>query len=325
MRAVIPVAGFGKRLKPHTFSIPKVLINVGDKPILGHILKELIDEGITKATFIIGYLGEKIIEYVGNEFPEIEAEFVEQKEMLGLGHAIYTAVPTFDDEEIFIILGDTIFDVELKNVLNQKKTSLGVKTVDDPSRFGVAVLKNGKIEKLIEKPKTPISKLALVGLYYITNSKLLANCLAELIEREIKTNDEFQLTDALQLMIDKGETITTFPVDGWYDCGKAETLLSTNRFLLSKNGTKRKIDNVIIIPPVFVAENAEVSNCVLGPYATVGDKCKIYDSIIKNSIINSGATIHKSLLENSIIGNDAVVKGNFKKLNAGDSSEIEFF
>lgn len=325
MRAVIPVAGFGKRLKPHTFSIPKVLINVGDKPILGHILKELIDEGITKATFIIGYLGEKIIEYVGNEFPEIKAEFVEQKEMLGLGHAIYTAVPTFDDEEVLIILGDTIFDVELKNVLNQKKTSLGVKTVDDPSRFGVAVLKNGRIEKLIEKPKTPISKLALVGLYYIANSKLLASCLTELIEREIKTNDEFQLTDALQLMIDKGETITTFPVDGWYDCGKAETLLSTNRFLLSKNGTKKKFDNVIIIPPVFVAENAEVSNCVLGPYTTVGDKCEIYDSIIKNSIINSGAIIHKSLLENSIIGNDAVVKGNFKKLNAGDSSEIEFF
>ncbi len=325
MRAVIPVAGFGKRLKPHTFSIPKVLINVGDKPILGHILKGLIDEGITKATFIIGYLGEKIIEYVGNEFPEIEAEFVEQKEMLGLGHAIYTAVPTFNDEEIFIILGDTIFDVELKNVLNQKKTSLGVKTVDDPSRFGVAVLKNGKIERLIEKPKTPISKLALVGLYYIANSKLLASCLTELIEREIKTNDEFQLTDALQLMIDKGETITTFLVDGWYDCGKAETLLSTNRFLLSKNGTKRKFDNVIIIPPVFVAESAKVSNCVLGPYTTVSDKCEIYDSIIKNSIINSGALIHKSLLENSIIGNNAVVKGNFKKLNAGDSSEIEFF
>ncbi|MFA8342509.1 MAG: sugar phosphate nucleotidyltransferase [Rhodothermaceae bacterium] len=325
MRAVIPVAGFGKRLKPHTYSWPKVLLNVGGKPILGHILDKLLEENIHKATFIIGHLGEKIKEYVEKEYPSISADFVEQKEMLGLGHAIYTAIPTFDDEEIFIILGDTVFDVDITNVFKSKTTSLGVKTVEDPSRFGVAVMDNGKILKLVEKPKTPISKLALVGLYYISNAKLLADCLEELVQKEIRTNNEFQLTDALQIMIERGENITTFPVEGWYDCGKPETLLSTNKFLLSKNNKDTNINNVIINPPVFISDNADVKNCVIGPYTTIAENCKIENSIIVNSIISAESSVEKTMLENSIIGNGTVVKGNYKRLNAGDSSEIELF
>lgn len=325
MRAVIPVAGFGKRLKPHTYSWPKVLLNVGGKPILGHILDKLLEERIKKATFIIGHLGEKIKEYVEKEYPSIKADFVEQKEMLGLGHAIYTAIPTFDDNEIFIILGDTVFDVDITDVFKMKKTSLGVKTVEDPSRFGVAVIENGNISKLVEKPKTPISKLALVGLYYISNAKLLADCLDELVKNNIKTNNEFQLTDALQIMIEKGEKITTFPVEGWYDCGKPETLLSTNKFLLSKNNQKPKFNNVIINPPVYISDNAVVKNSVIGPYTTIAEDCKIEDSIIVNSIISADSTVNKTMLENSIIGNGTSVKGNYKRLNAGDSSEIELF
>ncbi len=324
MRAIIPVAGFGTRLKPHTYSLPKVLLNVGDKPILGHILQKLTEENIRKATFITGYLGEKIVDYVNKEFPEIEADFVKQEEMLGLGHAIYTAVPTFDDDELFIILGDTVFDVDLKNVFNQDSSSLGVKEVEDPSRFGVAVMENGAISKLVEKPSTHVSKLALVGLYYIKNPALLKEALNELIEKEIKTKGEYQLTDALQLMIDKGEKITTFNVEGWYDCGKAETLLSTNKFILEKNNFTFQSDNVVVIPPVYVAESATVENSVIGPNVTVSEDAVVKESIIKNSIINPGAYVEKSMLENSIIGNNALIKGTYKKLNTGDSSEIEF-
>ncbi len=325
MRAIIPVAGFGTRLKPHTFSIPKVLLNVGGKPILGHILKQLVETKIYNATFIVGYMGDKIKDYVDKEFPEIKADYVEQKDMLGLGHAIYTAIPTFDDDELFIILGDTVFDVNLDGVFSSKITSLGVKEVDDPRRFGVALKDNGKITKLIEKPKTPVSKLALVGLYYISNSKLLTECLNELIEKDIRTNNELQLTDALQLMIDKGEYITTFPVEGWYDCGKPETLLSTNQFLLDKYGTNKKLNNAFILDPVFIGENCTIENSIIGPYTTIGDNVTIVDSIIKNSIISENATVKRSMLENTLIGNNAVVKGNFKRLNAGDSSEIEFY
>lgn len=324
MRAVIPAAGFGTRLKPHTYSLPKVLLNVGSKPILGHIIDKLLQENISKATFVIGYLGEKIIEYVRKHYPELQADFVEQKEMLGLGHAIYLTTPTFDDDEIFIILGDTIFDVQLKDVFKQKRTSLGVKEVEDPSRFGVAVCENGRIVKLVEKPKELISKLALVGLYYVRNSKLLHDCLQELIQKNIRTKNEYQLTDAFQLMIDKGEAITTFPVEGWYDCGKPETLLSTNKYLLLKSGTNRIPEGVVINHPVYISEKATVKNSVIGPFTTIASNAVVSNSIIVNSIISPGAIVDKVLLESSIIGSDAVIKGNYNRLNTGDSSEIEY-
>ncbi len=325
MRAIIPAAGFGTRLKPHTFSLPKVLLNVGGKPILGHIIDKLISEKITRATFVVGYLGEKIVEYVHNEYPELEASFVTQEIALGLGHAIQMAVPTFDDEEIFIILGDTIFDVDIHSVFEKKISSLGVKTVDDPSRFGVAVCENNKIVKLIEKPQEPISKLALVGLYYIKNSKLLVESLNELFDKEIKTRGEYQLTDALQLMIEKGETFTTFPVEGWYDCGKSETLLSTNKYILQTKGTNRNIKGCTIIDPVYISDSATVVESVIGPFTTISEHCVVKESIIKNSILSPSSLVERSMLDNSIIGMNAIVKGNYKKLNAGDSSEIEFY
>ncbi|MFC2134243.1 sugar phosphate nucleotidyltransferase [Bacteroidota bacterium] len=324
MQAIIPVAGFGKRLKPHTFSTPKVLLNVGGKPIIAHIIDKLIEEKINKATFVIGYLGEKIIQYVNESYPELEASFVEQKELLGLGHAIFEAMPTINDKEVFIVLGDTVFDVDLKNVFDSNNSSLGVKLVDDPRRFGVAVTKDDKVVELIEKPKTPVSKLALVGLYYIKNAELLSTCLKELIDKNIRKNDEYQLTDALQIMIQKGEKFTTFPVEGWYDCGKPETLLSTNRFLLTKFSSEYAKDNVIINPPVFIAESAKLNNCVVGPNTTIADNCVVEDSIIKNSIINSNAVIERSVMENSIIGSNGVVRGNFNQFNIGDSAEINF-
>ncbi|MGE5499494.1 MAG: sugar phosphate nucleotidyltransferase [Syntrophothermus sp.] len=325
MRAIIPVAGIGSRLKPHTYSVPKVLLNVGGKPIIGHIVEKLLSEDIRKATFVIGHLGEMIRDYITYAYPELHADFVEQKEMHGLGHAIYTAIPTFDEKEIFIILGDTIFDVNLKEVFKNKQTALGVKTVEDPSRFGVAVLNNGKIERLIEKPKEPISKLALTGLYYIADSASLISSLNELVEKDIRTKGELQLTDALQIMIDRGEEITTFPVEGWYDCGKPETLLSTNEYILKKEATYVDIKSVVINHPVYIASTAEIENAVIGPNATISEGCIIKDSIVRNSIIGIGAKVEKAMLDHSIVGNSAVIKGNFKRLNAGDSSEIEFY
>jgi len=325
MRAIIPVAGIGSRLKPHTFSTPKVLLNVGGKPIIAHILDKLLEEGINKATFVIGYLGDVIKDYVEKTYPTMKSSFIEQKSMEGLGHAIYTAIPTFDDDENFIILGDTIFDVDLKGVFKNKISSLGVKEVEDPRRFGVAVLKDGYVEKLVEKPQTPVSNLALVGLYYVSHKKALINCLNELVEKDIRTKGELQLTDALQIMIDKGEKVTTFPVEGWYDCGKPETLLSTNRFLLNKRSYSRKLDKVVINEPVFIADDAEISNSVIGPYTTIASGCKIKECIIRNSIVDSDAQVEKALLDNSIIGRNVLVRGTYKRLNSGDSSEIDFY
>lgn len=326
MRAIIPVAGVGSRLKPHTHTVPKVLLNVGGKPMLGHILDKLIASGIDKATFIYGYLGDMVMKYVQTHYPALKADFVEQASLEGLGHAIYLAAPTFDDDELFIILGDTVFDVDLEAVFSRKCSSLGVKTVEDPSRFGVALLHpDNKIKQLIEKPKEPVSNLALVGLYYIKNPPLLAECLNKLVKEDIRTRGEYQLTDALQMMIDKGEPMTVFLVDGWYDCGKPETLLATNQYLLTTGNNHYEIPGVVVMSPVFVAKSAVLTNCVIGPYTTIGENVKLSDSIIRNSIIGDNAEIEKTMLENSIIGNNSVIKGAFKRLNSGDSTEIEFY
>ncbi len=325
MRAVIPVAGIGTRLKPHTYTTPKVLLNVGGKPMLGHILDKLLEEKVHKATFVIGHLGNQIKDYVESEYPSIKADFIEQKKMEGLGHAIYTAIPTFDDKEIFIILGDTVFDVYLKDVFKNKQSALGVKKVDDPARFGVAVLENGFIKKLVEKPTTPISNLALVGLYYIANSDVLIKSLNKLVEKDIRTKGELQLTDALQMMLDDGEKMKTFDVDGWYDCGKPETLLSTNKFLLDKKSSSRKFENAVIISPSYIADDAKIDNSVIGPYATIDKGCIIKESVIKNSIVGANSQVSKAMLSGSIIGNNTVVKGAFKRLNIGDSTEIDFY
>ncbi|MDR3666178.1 MAG: sugar phosphate nucleotidyltransferase [Ignavibacteriaceae bacterium] len=325
MRAIIPVAGIGSRLKPHTYSTPKVLLNVGGKPILGHILDKLSDENINKATFIIGHLGEMIKEYVLKEYPGLESTFIEQESMEGLGHAIYTAIPTIDEKEIFIILGDTVFDVDLKSVFKNKISSLGVKQVDDPKRFGVAVMQNGFIKTLIEKPQTPVSNLALVGLYYIANSDILIKSLSELVKKDMRTKGELQLTDALQIMIDMGEKITTFPVEGWYDCGKPETLLSTNKYLLDLKSVSKHFDNVVINHPVFIADDVQIENSVIGPYTTIDKGVKISECIIRNSIIGSKAVVTKFMLEDSLIGNNSVIIGSLHKLNSGDSSELDFY
>jgi glucose-1-phosphate thymidylyltransferase len=324
MRAIIPVAGIGSRLRPHTYSVPKVLLNVAGKPILGHILDKLIDAGITEATIVVGYLGEMIQEYVGSAYQALHVDYVEQEEALGLGHAIYLSRRTIGADPLLIILGDTIFDVDLRPVLSGTSSSLGVKSVDDPRRFGVAELENGVIRRLVEKPEKPTSNLAVVGLYYIKNASLLVECLNEIVDRKMITKGEYQLTDALQRMIEKGERMTTFPVEGWYDCGKPESLIATNRALLEKHSTSRPIDGVVVIEPVYIAADAVLENCVVGPNTTVSAGALVSDAIVRNSIIGENAQVRKALLNNSIVGPGAVVRGSYRRVNVGDSSEIDF-
>lgn len=324
MRAIVPVAGVGSRLRPHTFTLPKVLLNVAGKPILGHILDKIIGEGIHEGTIVVGHMSDMIKEYVSQVYPSFRADYVEQDERLGLGHAIYLSRDSMNDDPVLIILGDTIFDVDLGPVLRQPFSSLGVKMVDDPRRFGVAETQDGSIVRLVEKPERPVSNLAVVGLYYIRNPRLLVSCLNDLVEKDIRTKGEYQLTDALQMMIDRGEVMKTFPVEGWYDCGKPETLLSTNRALLEKKSTSRKVEGVVVIDPVYISPSAKLVNCVIGPYTSIGEEASISDSIVRNSIIGEDANVHKVLLDNSIVGSGAVVRGNYKRVNVGDSSEIDF-
>ena len=322
MRAIIPVAGVGTRLRPHTYTLPKVLLNVAGKPILGHILDKLLEEGITSATIIVGYMGDLVEEYVRSNY-SFDVESVQQPVREGLGHSIYLAEESLGDEPLLIVLGDTIFEVDLRPVLASEYSSLGVREVEDPRRFGVVEMEGEFGSRLIEKPNVPPTNLAIAGLYYIKHPRLLAECLTELVEQDRRTRGEYQLTDALQLMIERGETFTTFLVERWFDCGKLETMLETNRHLLDRRSSGREIAGVIINPPVHIAPTAEISNSVIGPYATVADGAVVRDAIVTDSIVGSGARVERALLRESVVGNEAVVRGTFQRLSVGASSEID--
>ncbi len=325
MRAIIPVAGVGSRLRPHTYTVPKVLLNVAGKPIIGHIMDKIIAEGFDSATIVVGYLGDLIKEYILANY-SIKVDFVEQEERLGLGHAIYLSRHTISKDPVLIILGDTVFDVNLGEMIKSEYSTIGVKEVADPRRFGVAETESGFVSRLIEKPENPTSNLALVGLYYIKHPDILLDCLKEMMKRDIRTKNEYQLTDGLQLMIERGEKLKTFAIEGWYDCGKPETLLETNRHLLHTTATVNGIDeSVVVIPPVFISPKASVKRSVIGPFATIAAGAIVEDSIIRNSIISEDAKAISTLLENSIIGTNAIVKGGFKRINIGDSSELEYY
>ena len=324
MKAIIPVAGVGSRLRPHTYSQPKVLLNVAGKPIIGHIMDKLIESGIDEAVIIVGYLGEMIEEYLKTTY-SIKLTFVTQAEQLGLAHAVHMCKShVIDNEPLFIILGDTIFDVDLKPVLGNTISTLGVKEVEDPRRFGVAVTESDhRIVRLVEKPDQPVSNLAIVGLYFLQNAGSLFKSIDHIIDNDIRTKGEFQLTDALQHMIDLGEPFSTFPVHGWYDCGKPETLLSTNEVLLEQNHQEISLPGCIINPPVFIANSATVTNSIIGPNATIAEHAVVKDALVKNSIIGRKSQVSEIMLDHSIVGNNAVVSAMGHELNIGDFSEIK--
>jgi glucose-1-phosphate thymidylyltransferase len=199
-----------------------------------------------------------------------------------------------------------------------------VKSVRDPHRFGIVEIQNGFVSRLIEKPDYPPTDLAIVGINYFKNGKLLMDCLQYIIKKDIKTKGEYQITDAFQEMINRGEKIRTFLVDGWYDCGKLETLLQTNRFLLDNNSRKHNVPGSIIIPPVFIAPSSIIENSVVGPYVSVAEGSVISNAIVKDTIINRNAVVKNILLQESLIGDKASVNGMMHKLNVGDSSEVDF-
>ncbi len=322
MKAIIPAAGIGTRLKPHTHTAPKALLHVAGKPILGHIIDELIAYDIRDIVFIVGFLGEKIIEYVEKNY-NIKASFIEQKELNGLGWAIHLAKDHLTDEPVLIVLGDTIIDLDLEEVINSDYNAIGTRIVDDPRRFGIAEVENGFVTRLVEKPESSASNLALVGVYLIKSTDIFKECLDELIDKNITTRGEYQLTDALSLMLERKSKITAFNVDGWYDCGKKETLLETNKYLLSQIKTVNDYPDVIVIPPVYISPSARIINSIIGPYVSVADDAFIESSIIKDSIISSSAEVRHCLLESSLVGNNSCYIGHYHKLNLGDSSEIE--
>ena len=323
MKAVIPVAGIGKRLRPHTFTIPKALLNVAGKPILGHIVDSLIGMGVTEIIPIIGYKGDLIREYLDNAY-DIPITYVAQEEQKGIAHAVSLTREYADNSELIIILGDTIIKTDFNKIPSAGDFVLGVREVEDPGRFGICEVEEGIITNIVEKPDEPKSNLALIGLYYFKDSGPLFDACASIIERDITTKGEYQITDALQLMIKNGTRFTPYHIDGWFDCGKVETLLETNRTLLDGMEPNDGREGSIIIQPCFIAKNSIVENSIIGPYVTIAEKSEIRHCIIENSILNEGCILENVILRESVVGAYAEVTGRASSLNVSDHSEIDY-
>lgn len=333
MKAIIPVAGAGTKLRPLTYTQPKALIPIAGKTILSVIVDQLQEAGITEFVFVIGYLGEKIQRYVAKTYPNLKYTLVNQSDRKGLGHAIWlTRECVKDDEEVMIVLGDTICDYNVKEILNSPGSQIGVRKVDDPRSFGVAELdEKDKVLKVVEKPLIPKSNMAMVGIYYIRETKAMYDALEKhLGSRMDEEEGEYHLTNALEHMIEQGINFKAFRVNNWFDCGKKETLLSTNAILLKqmseiKNEKQEPYhsDTNVIIPPVSIAEGCRISNSIIGPNVTIGEFTTIQASIIKDTIIGSYAELEEVVLHSSIIGSDAFVRGLSQSLNIGDNTEID--
>jgi glucose-1-phosphate thymidylyltransferase len=333
MKAIIPVAGIGTRLQPLTNKVPKVLLNVAGKTMLFHLIDELIASGrIDKIILIIGYLGSQIKDAVNNAYgqnPKISFEFVEQKGMLGLGHAIYHAKDFVSNEPVLVVLGDTIFEFDLEKMLSSEHSALGVKEVEDIRRWGIVESEKGFITRMIEKPSGPEitkSKSAIAGIYLIKDGQKLFDAVRHLMANDIKTKDEYQVTDAMQKMIDDGEKFVPFEIN-WFDCGKPETLLSANAYLLERDHSSVKQEiaiDTIIIPPVFIGNNCIIQNSTIGPYTTLADGSSVINSTVKNSIIYEHAKVEDAELDEVILGHGENIKGVHNKIIQADGTELGF-
>lgn len=317
MKAIIPVAGIGTRLQPITNSVPKVLVNVAGKPMLFHLIDEIVRNGkIDTVVLVIGYLGDMIKDAVTGSYGNspVKFEYVEQKEMLGLGHAVYHGAEFIGEEPVIIILGDTIFEFDLDSFISNEYSAIGYKDVEDVSRFGIVESKNGFITRLIEKPAPGVteSKSAIAGLYFIKNGARLFRAIEHLMDNNIRTKNEYQLTDALMKMVEEGEKMIPFEIQNWFDCGKPETLLNTNTYILNRDHLEENEHEFVdtkLRQPVFIGNNCRIENSVIGPNVTIADGVKVVSSKIVNSLICEDSEVLNADLENVILGNSDSIEG----------------
>ncbi|MDF2380180.1 NTP transferase domain-containing protein [Nostoc ellipsosporum NOK] len=327
MKAIIPVAGAGTKLRPHSYTQPKALIPLAGKTVLSIIIEQLREAGIQEFIFIVGYLGDKIFDYVQAKHPDIQAHYVHQPDRQGVGHAIRLARNLVNGDEIFVVLGDTICEYDVQAVVNHPHSMIGVRKVDDPRDFGVAEIdESGSIEHVVEKPHIPKSNMAMVGIYKIRESTQMFECIENNILQGLRSHGEFSLTDALDCMIRTGVRFDSFKVDSWFDCGRKETMLESNAILLKKFNADQQdyqFENTVIIKPVSIGEGCTIRNSIIGPNVTIGENTKLDYSIVKNSIVGSYSNLYDIVLEESIIGSDTALRGESRTLNIGDNTSID--
>ncbi len=334
MKVIIPTAGSGTRLRPHTFTSPKTLIHVAGRPILDYILEPLAEiPDLSELIFIVGDSGEQIREYVETDY-NLPTTYLWQNEQKGLGHAISLAKECDNGEPLLILLGDKIFEGGYQKFVQNPYTIIGVKMVESPQveaqrkyrligGVGIVETDGEFITRLIEKPQNPPTNLVIEGIYYIQNSELLFHCLDEIIERDIRTHDEYQLTDGLQLMVEYGEQMKVEFIDSLH-CGTPDQLLDANQSILEKRAPQiYRCPNSVVIPPVFIGEGTVIEGAIIGPYASIGARTRVVNAIIKDAIIHPNAEVQDILIHRSVISSDARVYGSFHQFNIGSSTQID--
>lgn len=320
------MAGMGKRMRPHTLTIPKPLIKIAGKPIVQLLIEEIgqsLNEKITDIAFVIGDFGEEVEENLKKIAIEKGAkpEIFHQHEALGTGHAIYCA-EKFLKGNVIVAFADTLFKANI-NIDKKSDCIIWVKDVKDPSQFGVVRLnKNKEIVGFVEKPTEFISNLAIVGIYYFKEGEKLKAEIQNIIDNNIKVSNEYQLTTALENLVIKGSLMKPCKIDIWLDCGNKNATVNTNKEILKLNKIKssknRKITNSVIIEPSFLGKNVEIENSIIGPYVSVGSNSQIKNSIVSNSIIQSNTIIEFENLKESMIGNNSSIIGKSTEYNIGD-------
>ena len=335
LKIVIPMAGWGTRMRPHTWSKPKPLVSVAGKASLDHLMdtfNTLPKSYDVEYIFIVGpYLGEiQIPAYIEKNYPEIKAHYVVQHEMKGQSHALWLA-REYLHGPMQMVFSDTLIETDFSFLATETADSVAwVMPVPDPRRFGVAELgEDGFVKRFIEKPQTIENNLVIAGCYYFKEAKELLAAIEEQIERNVTLKNEYFLADAMSIMIERGMKIRVHEISTWLDAGTIEATLDTNQILLDKLGSSvqtSKLENVKIIDPVAIGEGVEISNSTIGPHVSIGANCKISNSTITESIVEADSEIQDSVLDRSFIGNQAKVKGrgdgHVVKLNVGDASEV---
>ena len=325
MKVIIPLAGKGTRLRPHTHITPKPMLKIAGKPVIDYVMDDLRQLGnVTEVIYITGHLKEKVEDYARSKYP-FDSVFIEQKIQDGTAGAVALARP-YVDQPVFIIFVDTIFDADLSVVHHTDADGIiWVKTVEDYQRFGVVVSDaDGNMTKIVEKPSTPISKRANIGLYYIRNWKLLYEGIDWTLSQP-KNKGEFYLTDAFQYMIEHGAKIKVIDVQGWYDAGEQGTLLETNRTMLEKGRARRPKQvpaDVRIVDPVYIEDKVELKSSTIGPNVSISAGSRVEGSELRDTIVGAGSVVANSVLDQSLIGDSAVVEGAHGHVNVSDHSVV---
>ena len=324
MDIILPVAGFGSRLRPHTWSKPKPLVTVAGKAMLAHVLDRVVPLQPGKIVFITGYLGDQIETWARTQYPDTELVFVHQPEMLGQSDALYRTREFVSDDAI-MIFPDALFEADFSRLADIDADGVAYTYyVEDPSAYGVALTdETGRMTKIVEKPQEPISHEAVIGIYYFRQWQQLMRAIEQQFERKILIKGEYFVADAIQIMIDDGARFEIDQISVWEDCGNVEALLDTNRYLLgSEPPSPAQRTGSLIVPPSYVHRDAILEDAVVGPYASIGAGTLVRNSVIRDSIVEENSEVVDAILQRSVVGSKVTITGSARSISVGDNGKV---